>query len=217
MNEDPRCCGSGTCIIDTEDRCWCGQQWNGDKMCHAPPTLADGPDRSDVEEPQCPSCGSHSCTLTGLGQAVGWVRRWLACVAVLGLLAPLAAGAAILAEPDARAVRQVIEAQLDAFAADDAERAFSYASSSIRARFSDADNFMATVRDGYPMVMRPAAVSYFQAQTIGGAKGTVSQPVQLRDRAGCLWRATYLLERKAGAGRRINGCVVRTDSAKSWT
>ena len=33
MNEDPRCCGSGTCIIDTEDRCWCGQQWNGDKMC----------------------------------------------------------------------------------------------------------------------------------------------------------------------------------------
>jgi hypothetical protein len=26
MSEDPRCCGSGngTCIIDTEGRCWCG-------------------------------------------------------------------------------------------------------------------------------------------------------------------------------------------------
>jgi len=33
MNEDPRCCGSGTCIIDTEGRCWCGQQWDGESMC----------------------------------------------------------------------------------------------------------------------------------------------------------------------------------------
>lgn len=36
MSEDPRCCGSGTCIIDTEGRCWCGQQWDGQKMCHPP-------------------------------------------------------------------------------------------------------------------------------------------------------------------------------------
>lgn len=35
MNEDPRCCGSGTCIIDLEGRCWCGQQWDGSKMCFA--------------------------------------------------------------------------------------------------------------------------------------------------------------------------------------
>ncbi|NBY68353.1 MAG: hypothetical protein EBQ58_05905 [Betaproteobacteria bacterium] len=32
MNEDPRCCGTGTCIIDPEGRCWCGQQWDGEKM-----------------------------------------------------------------------------------------------------------------------------------------------------------------------------------------
>ena len=36
MAEDPRCCGSGTCIIDTEGRCWCGQRWDGEKMA-APP------------------------------------------------------------------------------------------------------------------------------------------------------------------------------------
>ena len=36
MTEDPRCCGSGTCIIDPEGRCWCGQQWDGRTMCHAP-------------------------------------------------------------------------------------------------------------------------------------------------------------------------------------
>ncbi len=38
MTEDPRCCGSGTCIIDTEGRCWCGQQWDGAKMA-APQAL----------------------------------------------------------------------------------------------------------------------------------------------------------------------------------
>jgi hypothetical protein len=38
MNEDPRCCGSGVCIIDAEGRCWCGQQWDGQKMCS--PVLA---------------------------------------------------------------------------------------------------------------------------------------------------------------------------------
>jgi hypothetical protein len=32
MSEYPRCCGTGTCIIDPEGRCWCGQQWDGEKM-----------------------------------------------------------------------------------------------------------------------------------------------------------------------------------------
>jgi hypothetical protein len=32
MSEDPRCCGTGTCIIDPEGFCWCGQQWDGEKM-----------------------------------------------------------------------------------------------------------------------------------------------------------------------------------------
>jgi hypothetical protein len=41
MSEDPRCCGSGTCIIDPEGRCWCGQQWDGQKMV-APPLQSSG-------------------------------------------------------------------------------------------------------------------------------------------------------------------------------
>lgn len=42
MTEDPRCCGSGTCIIDAAGRCWCGQQWDGKKMCHAPLRPVEG-------------------------------------------------------------------------------------------------------------------------------------------------------------------------------
>ena len=32
MQDDPRCCGTGTCIIDPEGICWCGQKWDGEKM-----------------------------------------------------------------------------------------------------------------------------------------------------------------------------------------
>ena len=32
-NEDERCCGTGTCLINEQGRCWCGQQWDGTKMC----------------------------------------------------------------------------------------------------------------------------------------------------------------------------------------
>lgn len=53
MNEDPRCCGSGTCIIDTEGRCWCGQQWNGQKMAHS--TLAPSDPPKGAVEPIAPA------------------------------------------------------------------------------------------------------------------------------------------------------------------
>ena len=38
MSEDTRCCGTGTCIINAEGVCWCGQRWDGEKMCFPEPT-----------------------------------------------------------------------------------------------------------------------------------------------------------------------------------
>lgn len=52
MNEDLRCCGSGTCIIDPEGRCWCGQQWDGQKMC--PPPLAHAQARGRTQAAELP-------------------------------------------------------------------------------------------------------------------------------------------------------------------
>ena len=69
--------------------------------------------------------------LKNCGTAFVWTRRRFGCLATFGLIAPVVAGAAKLAELDDRAVRRVVEAQLDAFAAEDAERAFSYASKSV--------------------------------------------------------------------------------------
>jgi hypothetical protein len=51
MSNDPRCCGSGMCIIDNEGRCWCGQLWDGHKMCHAPIALIQTPDSTESAQP----------------------------------------------------------------------------------------------------------------------------------------------------------------------
>ena len=149
-----------------------------------------------------------TCNLASRGPAFAWTRRSFGCLAMFGFIAPEFTSAAKLAEFDDRGIRRVVEAQLDAFATDDAERAFSYASKGIRAQFADAAAFMAMVRGSYPMVVRPAAVSFFQAKVTDDAEGTVLQPVHLRDRAGRLWRADYLLERQAGGGWRISGCEI---------
>jgi hypothetical protein len=31
--KDDRCCGGDNCIINPEGECWCGQRWDGEKMC----------------------------------------------------------------------------------------------------------------------------------------------------------------------------------------
>jgi hypothetical protein len=59
MTDDPRCCGSGTCIIDAEGRCWCGQQWDGQKMSHAPlPSTAPTAPEATPARPYPPAEGA---------------------------------------------------------------------------------------------------------------------------------------------------------------
>jgi hypothetical protein len=51
MVDDPRCCGTGTCLIDAEGRCWCGQQWDGQKMCFAEPGVVNEPVAATSQAP----------------------------------------------------------------------------------------------------------------------------------------------------------------------
>lgn len=56
MQDDERCCGTGTCIIDPQGQCWCGQVWDGEKMCRpapmATPSSAEAQDRETGVQPQ---------------------------------------------------------------------------------------------------------------------------------------------------------------------
>ncbi|MFY8178477.1 MAG: hypothetical protein ACOVKR_03655 [Limnohabitans sp.] len=49
MSDDPRCCGTGTCIINADGLCWCGQRWDGEKMSFSQP---DASPTAPVNAPQ---------------------------------------------------------------------------------------------------------------------------------------------------------------------
>lgn len=68
-------------------------------------------------------------------------------VAALMLATSLPAHAGELPAADAKQIRAVIEAQLAAFAADDAQRALSYAAPDIRQRYTESERFLTMVRE----------------------------------------------------------------------
>ena len=49
--EDPRCCGTGTCIVNEDGQCWCGQTWDGERMCFAPPPGAAPEPPTEPDDP----------------------------------------------------------------------------------------------------------------------------------------------------------------------
>lgn len=137
--------------------------------------------------------------------------NWMVCAALAGFVAAAAAQGEDAAAADARAVRAVIEAQLDAFAKDDAGLAFSYAAPSIQAMFGNPVNFMRMVRTGYPVVYRPASTIFLKPEITGGG---VLQTVQMTDDAGQVWMAHYRMERQQDKTWRISGCQVEKSAGR---
>ncbi len=121
----------------------------------------------------------------------------------LAFALPAAADGARIAAPEARAIRAVIEAQLDAFRHDDAVRAFSYATDSIHQHFGTAEVFMEMVRSEYAVVYRPTSVEFDEPARFDDV---VIQPVHMTDTAGNAWLALYPMEHRADGTWQINGC-----------
>ena len=51
MNDDSRCCGTGTCLINAEGLCWCGQRWDGEKMCFPDQKTQTEKPNAEVDQP----------------------------------------------------------------------------------------------------------------------------------------------------------------------
>ena len=86
-------------------------------------------------------------------------------------------------------IQSTIQSQLDAFAAQDSARAFSYASPTIKGIFGTAENFGAMVQKGYPMVWQHGAVKMLDLRVVAGS---LWQRVMITDAGG----STYLLDYK---------------------
>lgn len=106
------------------------------------------------------------------------------------------------------AARKVISDQIAAFQQDDFATAFTFASPMIQGIFGDSQNFGRMVRNGYPMVWRPAEVEFLEATPEGNA---LVQDVLIRDADGVYYELEY--EMIPGEdGWKINGVQVkRTD------
>ena len=102
-------------------------------------------------------------------------------------------------------IRDTIAGQIDAFQRDDFDAAFTYASPSIKRIFGNASNFGRMVREGYPMVFRPAGMSFGGLEEISGR--TV-QTVFFTDASGQVFEAAYDMVETAN-GWQINGVAIR--------
>lgn len=123
-----------------------------------------------------------------------------------GLLAPivlalLLAGGAPAAAQERAGITDTIQSQIDAFRVDDFAQAFTYASPNIQGMFGNSERFGMMVRNGYPMVWRPAEVQYLELEDRGGL---LYQKVMIRDGQGGLHLLEYQMVRNGGDWR-ING------------
>ncbi|QJW85009.1 DUF4864 domain-containing protein [Ramlibacter terrae] len=112
------------------------------------------------------------------------------------------------ARPDPAGVREVVQQQLQALAAEDAGTAFALADPGLRTRFGNADEFLAMLRAQYPMVVHPSSVLFLKPQSDGSM---ALQKVRLTDADGSNWMVTYVLNRR-GDRWLISACMVTPDA-----
>ncbi|MEL6314161.1 MAG: DUF4864 domain-containing protein [Pseudomonadota bacterium] len=93
-------------------------------------------------------------------------------------------------------VKSVISSQIDAFLQDDFVTAFDFASPMIQGMFGTPERFGNMVRNGYPMVWRPADVEFLSIDERGGA---LIQNVMIKDAGGKLFLLEYeMIETEKG-------------------
>ncbi|MFU8897254.1 MAG: DUF4864 domain-containing protein [Roseinatronobacter sp.] len=118
---------------------------------------------------------------------------------LLALMLPLFFGLSAHAQDNP--IATAITDQIAAFQADDFDTAFSYASPNIKRLFGTPQRFGQMVRDGYPMVHRPAEVTLLDQRDMGGQ---VVQRVMIRDQSGRLHMLAYQMV-ETDDGWQING------------
>ncbi|MFX0541368.1 DUF4864 domain-containing protein [Roseovarius sp. S4756] len=128
---------------------------------------------------------------------------------ILALCAAAALGLPQASSAQEEPIRAVIEAQIEAFEADDFATAFTYASPTIQGMFGTAQNFGAMVKGGYPMVWRPDDLRFLALEE---RAGQLYQDVMIRDLDGALHILEYQMQ-QGEDGWKINGVTIRRATA----
>lgn len=104
------------------------------------------------------------------------------------------------------AIRETIQAQLDAFRRDDGETAFGFASPTIQSLFGTPELFMQMVRQGYRPVYRPQLFEFRELVTL---HGLVTQKVHVVGPDGRPVTAYYPMSQGPDGRWRIEGCYLQ--------
>ena len=126
---------------------------------------------------------------------------WLVLACWLGV----AGGAHGAVEDPERAAREVIMSQIAAFATDDAETAWRYASDAIQAQFGSPELFIQMVQQAYPAVYRAGSVKF---RELVPHPGFMVQRLLIVDSEGRYWDSYYTLVEHKGR-LRIGGVILK--------
>lgn len=108
--------------------------------------------------------------------------------------------------------RAIVERQFDAFERDDGPAAYALAAPTIKDMFSDADHFMAMVRDHYAPVYRHRSADFGVFKESGDE---ASLEATLVDNDNVVWTALYSFRRASNGDWLISGCVLAKAEASA--
>jgi Domain of unknown function (DUF4864) len=140
-----------------------------------------------------------------MGQIMKMVRAGAAAIA-------LSTGAASAEDLTAASLRAIVERQFDAFQRDDGQAAYALAAPTIKDMFSDADHFMAMVRDHYAPVYRHRSADFGAFKEAGDE---ASLEATLVDNDNVVWTALYSFRRAPNGDWLISGCVLAKAEASA--
>ncbi|MEM6710911.1 MAG: DUF4864 domain-containing protein [Pseudomonadota bacterium] len=118
---------------------------------------------------------------------------------------------ALVPEATVEQMQTVIRAQIEAFRAEDAETAYSYASAPIKLRFPTAAMFVSMVQQGYPAVYSAQSYSFGDAALT--PRGP-AQRVELVAGDGQVWRGLYTFSENSEGDLRISGVFLLPENER---
>lgn len=140
-----------------------------------------------------------------MGQIMKMVRAGAIAITLL-------TGAASAEDLTAASSRAIVERQFDAFQRDDGQAAYALAAPTIKDMFSDADHFMAMVRDHYAPVYRHRSADFGAFKESGDE---ASLEATLVDNANVVWTALYSFRRVSNGDWLISGCILAKAEASA--
>jgi hypothetical protein len=140
-----------------------------------------------------------------MGQIMKMVRAGSVAITLL-------TGATSAEDLTAASSRAIVERQFDAFQRDDGQAAYALAAPTIKDMFSDADHFMAMVRDHYAPVYRHRSADFGAFKESGDE---ASLEATLVDNDNVVWTALYSFRRVSNGDWWISGCILAKAEASA--